>query len=79
MITVLKVILWDEEIGRLVWDTRRKISYLNYNARFIKKGLETVLSFTRNALRKAPSRYPSSTRPLGGLQDAPEDVFSESP
>ena len=25
----------------------------------------TVLSFTRSALRKAPSRYPSSTRPLG--------------
>lgn len=40
MITVLKVILWDEEIGRLVWDARRRLSYFNYNPSFIRKGLE---------------------------------------
>ncbi len=40
MITILKVILWDEEIGRLVWDARRGLSYFNYNPRFIRKGLD---------------------------------------
>lgn len=40
MITILKVILWDEEIGRLVWDARRGLSYFNYNPRFIRKDLD---------------------------------------
>ena len=40
MITILKVILWDEEIGRLVWDVSRRLSYFNYNPQFIKKGLD---------------------------------------
>ena len=40
MITILKVILWGEEIGRLVWDARRRLSYFNYNPLFIRKGLD---------------------------------------
>lgn len=40
MITILKVILWGEEVGRLMWDARRRLSYFNYNPRFIRKGLE---------------------------------------
>lgn len=39
MIKSLRVILWDEEIGRLAWDERRRLSYFMYNSEFIKKGL----------------------------------------
>ncbi len=39
MIKQLHVILWDEEIGRLAWDSRRRMSYFTYNPEFIKKGL----------------------------------------
>lgn len=34
MITILKVILWGEEIGRLVWDARRRLSYFNNAAAY---------------------------------------------
>ncbi len=39
MVQSLKVILWDEEIGRLAWDARRRLSYFMYNPSFLKKGL----------------------------------------
>jgi serine/threonine-protein kinase HipA len=39
MIKSLRVILWDEEIGRLAWDERRRLSYFTYDPEFIKKGL----------------------------------------
>ena len=39
MIKSLRVILWNEEIGRLAWDERRKLSYFTYNPEFVKKGL----------------------------------------
>src|SRR5574344_876829 len=39
MIKSLRVILWDEEIGRLAWDERRRMSYFTYNPEFIKKEL----------------------------------------
>lgn len=39
MTKTLKVILWGEEIGRLAWDERRRLSYFIYNPDFIKKGL----------------------------------------
>ena len=39
MIKTLRVILWDEEIGRLAWDERRRLSYFTYNTEFVKKGL----------------------------------------
>ncbi len=39
MIKQLHVILWDEEIGRLAWDARRRLSFFTYNPEFIKKGL----------------------------------------
>lgn len=38
MIKTIKVILWDEEIGRLSWDDRRRLSYFTYNPEFLKKG-----------------------------------------
>lgn len=39
MVRSLRVILWDEEIGRLVWDERRRLSYFTYNPEFVRKGL----------------------------------------
>ena len=39
MVQSLKVILWGEEIGRLSWDGRRRLSYFMYNPAFLKKGL----------------------------------------
>lgn len=39
MVQSLKVILWGEEIGRLGWDNRRRLSYFMYNPAFLKKGL----------------------------------------
>ena len=39
MMKSLKIILWEEEIGRLAWDERRHLSYFTYNPDFIKKRL----------------------------------------
>ena len=39
MLKSLRVILWDEEIGRLMWDERRRMAYFMYNPEFIKRGL----------------------------------------
>lgn len=39
MVQSLKVILWGGEIGRLAWDTRRRLSCFMYNPAFLKKGL----------------------------------------
>ncbi len=40
MTKTLKVILWGEEIGRLAWDERRRLSYFIYNPEWLKKGLD---------------------------------------
>ena len=40
MIKQLRVILWNEEIGRLAWDERRRLSYFTYNPEFVKKKLK---------------------------------------
>lgn len=39
MVQSLKVMLWGEEIGRLAWDAKRRLSYFMYNPAFLKKGL----------------------------------------
>ena len=39
MVQSLKVILGGEEIGRLAWDVRRRLSYFMCNPAFLKKGL----------------------------------------
>lgn len=39
MIKILRVILWNTEIGRLAWDPRRRLSYFTYHPDFVKKGL----------------------------------------
>lgn len=33
----LRVKLWDDEIGVLMWDKQRKKSYFIYNPKFLKK------------------------------------------
>ena len=40
MVNTLRVMLWDEEIGRLAWDNRRRLSYFTYNPEFLKKGID---------------------------------------
>lgn len=40
MSSILKIILWGEEIGRLAWDNRRHTSYFTFNPDFAAKGLE---------------------------------------
>lgn len=37
---LLKIFLWEKEIGRLVWDRQRYNSYFTYNPDFLKEGLE---------------------------------------
>ena len=39
MIKLVKIMLYNEEVGRLVWDEHRHLSYFTYNPEFIKKGL----------------------------------------
>lgn len=39
MVKTLRVMLWNEEIGRLAWDNRRRLSYFTYNPEFLKKGI----------------------------------------
>ncbi len=52
MINSLKVILWDEEIGRLAWDEHRRLAYFTYNPEFVKKGLNiSPLSAPVNGVR----------------------------
>ena len=36
----LKIMLWNQEIGRLVWDKRVNNTYFVYNPDFLKKGLD---------------------------------------
>lgn len=40
MIRSLRILLWGEEVGRLAWDERRRLSYFTYNPEFVRKGLE---------------------------------------
>ena len=42
MSKTVKVILWDEEIGRLSWDGRRNVSYFTFNPDFLRKGLDVA-------------------------------------
>ena len=39
MTSLLKVLLWGEEVGRLAWDERRRLAYFMYNPEWIKRGL----------------------------------------
>lgn len=52
MVQSLKVMLWGEEIGRLAWDAKRRLSYFMYNPAFLKKGLDiSPLTAPANGIR----------------------------
>jgi serine/threonine-protein kinase HipA len=55
----LKVMLWDEEIGRLAWNESRKLAYFNYNPKFLRGNLDV-------APLVASIRHPISTRAIFG-------------
>ena len=40
MSRMIKVILWGEEVGRLLWDERRHLSYFTFNPDFLSKGID---------------------------------------
>ena len=39
MVRLLSVIFEGEEVGRLAWDERRRLSYFTYSPEFVNKGL----------------------------------------
>jgi serine/threonine-protein kinase HipA len=55
----LKVMLWGQEVGRLAWHERRKMSYFNYNPEFLRGKLDV-------APLVASIHNPMSTRAIFG-------------
>ena len=66
----LKVFLWDEEIGRLSWDSRRGNSYFEYNHNFLIKALNPFPLL-------APIDSPTSKRPIMG--DKEKKIYRKLP
>ena len=56
---MLKVILWDKEIGRIAWHDSRNTSYFMYNPEFLQGNLDI-------APLTAPIHHPSSSRAIFG-------------
>lgn len=42
---VLKVLMWDNEVGKIYWDEKNKAAVFNYNPDFVHKGLD-IAPFT---------------------------------
>lgn len=55
----LKIMLWGNEIGRLSWDTKRGVSYFEYNREFLKGRLDVFPLI-------ASINSPASRRPIMG-------------
>lgn len=55
----LRIILWDKEIGRLSWDSRKGISYFEYSREFLNGDLNPFPLI-------APIHSPNSRRPIFG-------------
>lgn len=55
----LKILLWDKEIGRLTWNSRRGISYFEYNSEFLNGSINPFPLI-------ASIDSPSSSRPIMG-------------
>ncbi len=66
----LKILLWDNEIGRLTWDDRRSISYFEYNRDFLNGNLDTFPIV-------ASIKSPASKRPIMG--DRETKIFRKLP
>ena len=56
MIKTLRVMLWESEVGRLVWDERRNLSYFTYNPEFLKKGID--ISPIAAPIKSASAMFP---------------------
>ena len=56
---VLKIFLWDKEIGRLAWHEGRHLSYFTYNPEFLRGNLDV-------APLTASIHSPLSTRAIFG-------------
>lgn len=52
MANSIKVMLWGEEIGRLMWHNARRTSYFTFNPDFVKKGQLDISPLT-NSIKKA--------------------------
>lgn len=69
MSRMIKVILWGEEVGRLLWDERRHLSYFTFNPDFQSKGIDI-------APLTAPIGGIGSRMPIYG---APERIYQKLP
>lgn len=66
----LKVMLWGKEIGRLSWDSKRGISYFEYNKDFLKGDTDVFPII-------ASIKSPSSKRPI--LGDKETKIYRKLP
>lgn len=54
--STLKIMLWDKEVGRLFWDTRRGVSFFEYNPSFLRGSLDPfpLLASVKSAASHRP-------------------------
>lgn len=63
MITnTLKILLWDKEIGRLSWDSKRGVGYFEYSREFLEGNLDVFPLI-------ASISNPASRRPILGEKE----------
>lgn len=67
---IVRVKLWDQEVGSLYWDERRKRSVFSYHPSFLNKGLDI-------APLSASIKEPRNRLPIYGLPN--DDVFCGLP
>ena len=67
--STLKIMLWDKEVGRLFWDTRRGISFFEYNPSFLRGSLDPfpLMASVKSA---------ASHRPIMGDRETEESTAS---
>lgn len=66
---ILKVMLWEHEVGRLCIDLRRKLPYFEYNRDWLGAGLDI-------SPLNASIKLPQNMRPIYG---APEKIYQKLP
>lgn len=62
IVASLKIIMWDMEIGRLSWDSRRGVAYFEYNREFLDDNIDPFPLI-------ASTNSPASKRPIMGDKD----------
>ncbi len=60
----LKVLLWGQEVGRLAWDSRRNISYFEYNRLFLQQGMDIfpLVASVKSPISRRPIMGDNETR-----------------